>query len=182
MDFFFRFSNDYYREKRALEIVSNFTYDVIIKRRKIMQTSDINSKSIIESDESPKQKLAFLDTLLKTQINGKSLTNKEIADEVSTFIFEGHDTTAVALSFAMYALSIYPDVQEKVYEEQKLVYGNDQNCSPTYQEIQNMKYMDLFLKEVFRLYPSVPYIGRKIKKAFDLSKHIYVNYCYWLEM
>lgn len=49
--------------------------------------------------------------------NGKGLSNQEIADEVDTFMFEGHDTTAAGISFALYNLAKYPEIQRKCREE-----------------------------------------------------------------
>jgi len=35
-----------------------------------------------------------------------------------------------------------------------------------------MKYLDLFIKEAQRVYPSVPFIGRYCDKDYDISKHL----------
>lgn len=40
----------------------------------------------------------------------------------------------------------------------------------TFQEISQMKYLDLFIKEAQRLYPSVPFIGRFTEKDYVIGK------------
>jgi len=42
----------------------------------------------------------------------------------------------------------------------------------TFQEISQMKYLDLFIKEAQRLYPSVPFIGRFTEKDYIIGTHL----------
>lgn len=55
------------------------------------------------------------------------LSNEEIAAEVDTFMFAGHDTTASVLSFLLYNLAIHPEVQEKCRNEVINVTGAKEN-------------------------------------------------------
>jgi len=53
--------------------------------------------------------------------------------------------------------------------------GNDMNRNPNFQEIAQMKYLDLFIKEAQRVYPSVPFIGRYCDKDYDISKYFVIK-------
>lgn len=63
------------------------------------------------SDEYHRKKLAFLDTLLTAKIDNNPMSQKDIYEEVSTFMFEGHDTTTSGITFAIYLLSRHPKIQ-----------------------------------------------------------------------
>ena len=54
---------------------------------------------------------------------GQGLTDKEVRDEVDTFMFEGHDSTASTISWCLYNLAKYPECQEKCREEIMNVIG-----------------------------------------------------------
>lgn len=94
--------------QRTLKTLQDFTYDIIEKRVIALQ----NGISKNEQDPSrPKKKLAFLDALLSSTVDGRPLTKTEIYEEVSTFMFEGHDTTTSGVAFGVYLLSRHPDIQ-----------------------------------------------------------------------
>ncbi|XP_030388342.1 cytochrome P450 4e2-like [Scaptodrosophila lebanonensis] len=169
-NFMYRFAPDYPHYEKTLKILQDFTNEVIAKRIAAHRTGAVEgltSKS--EGDEFKRKKLAFLDTLLSSSIDGRPLTQHEIYEEVSTFMFEGHDTTTSGVAFAVYLLSRHPEEQRKIYEEQLAVMGDDMKRDSTFQEIAEMKYLDLFIKEAQRLYPSVPFIGRYTDKEYVIN-------------
>ena len=49
--------------------------------------------------------------------NGQGLTDLEIREQVDTFVFEGHDTTANSLCWVLYLLAKHPEHQAKCREE-----------------------------------------------------------------
>lgn len=112
--------------------------------------------------------MALLDLLLQSTVDGKPLTNMDIREEVDTFMFEGHDTTTSGISFCLYNIAKYPEVQRKVFEEIQTEIGNDEVL--TLPHLNKLHYLELVIKESLRLYPSVPYYARKLSEEATIGK------------
>lgn len=90
-DLFFKFSQLYRTMNKALKVLHNFTDSVILERREqLLQApeSNLDSKNSDTSGVGEKKKMAFIDILLQSQIEGQPLTNLDIREEVDTFMFE----------------------------------------------------------------------------------------------
>lgn len=162
------------RYDHALKVLHSFTHDIIEKRRKSI-IDDIGAGEVNYLDDDAvgiKKKLALLDVLLKSTVDGKPLKNSEIAEEVDTFMFEGHDTVTSAITFGLYLLSHHPEVQQKILEEVTRIIGDDVNVYPSYNQLMEMKYVECCIKEVLRLYPPVPVYGRNLDEDLDLDGKI----------
>jgi cytochrome P450 len=141
-----------------LKVLHGFTDRVIAERRAARQAAV--SASVVGS-VADGQRLAFLDLLLEND----SLKDTDIREEVDTFMFEGHDTTASGLSFTMWCLGQNPVAMKKLQDEVDSVCGRD---DPTYEQLQQLKYCDMVLKEGMRLFPPVPSIGRTLNQNITL--------------
>ncbi|XP_043401750.1 cytochrome P450 4V2 [Chelonia mydas] len=108
----------------------------------------------------PKRRRAFLDMLLNaTDDEGNKLSYMDIREEVDTFMFEGHDTTAASMSWAIYLLGCHPEAQKKVHRELDEVFGNSDR-PVTMDDLKKLRYLECVIKEALRLFPSVPSFAR----------------------
>jgi len=104
----YRLAPDYPAYSRTLKTLQDFTNEIIDKRIAAHKSGSVSTS---QGDEFTRKKMAFLDTLLSSTIDGRPLNSKELYEEVSTFMFEGHDTTTSGVSFAVYLLSRHQDEQ-----------------------------------------------------------------------
>jgi cytochrome P450 len=49
----------------------------------------------------------------KDEETGEQMTDKQLRDEIVTLFIAGHETTAMAMSWAMYLLAQHPDIVQK---------------------------------------------------------------------
>jgi cytochrome P450 len=88
---------------------------------------------------------------------GEPMSDELIADNLATFLFAGHETTAKALTWALYILARAPEWQERLREEIAAV---TQGAPITAETVNKLPTVSRVLKEVLRLYPPAPVMTR----------------------
>ncbi|KAK0082046.1 hypothetical protein PV326_007366, partial [Microctonus aethiopoides] len=171
-------------QSKALKILHEFTTKIIKERKQYHD--DTNGKylddfsmstprsSATESNDKivKKKRLAFLDLLIAASKRGLGLDDRGIREEVDTFVFEGHDTTAMSIFFTILLLAEHKDIQARAREEiDAILKENDDKM--TINEVQRFTYLERCIKESLRLYPSVPAISRKVTENLQL-KHCFL--------
>lgn len=150
------------RQRKYLKIVHNTTNEVIKRRKKeLLEDRKENIDNNDKDDFGQKKRMAFLDLLLVYKKDGANLTDVEIREEVDTFMFEGHDTTASGMGFCLWMLAKHQNIQDKAYEELVGIFG-DSDRDATSQDLQDMKYLERVIKETQRILPSVPHFAREL--------------------
>lgn len=171
---FYPFTSTCYKEKESLKVIHRYIENVISQRKEERQKGSLSDKKKNSESDGIKKRLAFLDLLLDLKIDGQPLSMRDLRDEVNTFMFEGHDTTASAIMFCLFMLANNPEVQKKAVAEQHDIFGEDcSNATATFSNFNEMKYLDLVIKETLRLYPSVPFYARKLAEDVELKGTIY---------
>ena len=89
---------------------------------------------------------------------GGGMTAKEVRDEVVTIFMAGHETTAQALTWTWYLLSLHPSVEAKLHEELATVLHGR---TPQYEDIANLRYARMVIEESMRLYPPAHTMARE---------------------
>ncbi|NXE24461.1 CP4V2 protein, partial [Ardeotis kori] len=152
--------------EKNLKILHNFTDTVIAeKAAELANTKQTKCDTDGNCEESgSKKRKAFLDMLLSaTDDEGNKLSYRDIREEVDTFMFEGHDTTAAAMNWALYLLGHNPEAQKKVHRELDEVFGNTER-PVTMDDLKKLRYLECVVKEALRLFPSVPMFARTLRE------------------
>ena len=107
-----------------------------------------------------------LSMLLQAQDEGNTMTDKQIHDQVFTFIAAGHETARNTMSWTFYLLSQHPHVLEKLLAELHTVL---QGRSPSVDDLPHLPYLDWVINESWRVYPPAWTLIRRAVDAFDLD-------------
>ncbi|KAJ7241311.1 cytochrome P450 [Mycena haematopus] len=117
------------------------------------------SKADIRASEGEKTLGArrdLLSTLLKANMStsipeSHRLDDAEVVGQIPSFFFAGHETTSLATSWALHALSAHPAAQNKLREE--LFTLSTEN--PTMDELNSLPYLEAVVREMMRVHAPV---------------------------
>jgi cytochrome P450 len=88
---------------------------------------------------------------------GEPMSEKQLVDNLVTFLAAGHETTAKALTWTLYLIARAPQWQERIRAEVESVVGT----SPVEaRHLDRLVITRMVLKEVMRLYPPAPVMTR----------------------
>lgn len=73
-----------------------------------------------------------------------------------------------SISFLIYNLAKYPEIQEKVYQEIKENIDTDKEL--TVRALTELKYTDKVIRESLRLFPAAPVVARVTPEDITISK------------
>jgi cytochrome P450 len=85
-----------------------------------------------------------------------------------TFLIAGHETTAVALTYAWYLLATHPGVEQRLIGELATVLDGD---SPSMTEVSELTFTDHVITETMRLFPPANRIHREPVEDVVIRKY-----------
>ncbi|SFR68529.1 cytochrome P450 [Halogeometricum limi] len=98
--------------------------------------------------------------------DGYPRSDAEVADQLVGILFAGHETTALALTFAWYLLSRNPAVRRRVEREVDDVVGDD---PVSVDHLSDLTALERVVKETLRLYPPVHTLPRVTTREVELG-------------
>jgi cytochrome P450 len=135
--------------RRAVRELDAAVYRIIAARRKDERDSgDLLSMLMQARDE-----------------DGGRMNDKQLRDEVMTFLLAGHETTALTLSWTWHLLAQHPAVEEKLQAELESVLGGR---VPEFSDLPALAFTERVIKESMRLYPPAWSLARTVVSGFEL--------------
>lgn len=122
------------RYKHSLAVLRAFIEELVAERR----TADEPGEDLL--------------SLLVAATDAGGMDDDTLRDNMATFLFAGHETTALAITYTWFLLGHHPDAQERLHAELDRVLGDE---PPTAADLPKLDYTEQVVEEAMRLYPPV---------------------------
>jgi cytochrome P450 len=103
------------------------------------------------------------DLLAATADDGQPLADQEIRDALLTLLIAGHETTSIALSWALEQIIPRADVVERIKDELGRTTGGH---LPRAEHLSQLEYLDAAIRESMRVRTVLPIVVRLTKRPF----------------
>ena len=105
------------------------------------------------------------------ELISKKLQYREVLINAVLFLNAGFETTSLNLAYSTYELAKHHDIQLKLQDEIDQHWKDDQE-QIDYDIINDLKYLDIFIKEVLRMYSTTHRIfGRIASQSTTICGH-----------
>lgn len=146
------------RFRRAVEAIDRIVYRMIGERRALAPES------------APQDLLQSMLAAVDSEGDGKGLGERELRDQLVTLFLAGHETTSHALTWTFYLLSQNPAAERALHEELDRVLGRGRDARlPTFEDLPQLPYTEMVLKESMRLYPPVYLLARRAAEDVEIG-------------
>ncbi len=144
-DWFPRLGPRRWRKGRAARRIRRLLKDFVERRRRE-----------IDAGDAP-QDLATAIMTTRDPVTGDIFGEEEMADQMAIFFLAGHETSASALSWALWCIANCPDVQDRLHAEAAPVFAGETSLS----DLRRLPFTKDVFRETLRLYPPVPMMIRE---------------------
>jgi cytochrome P450 len=111
---------------------------------------------------------SLLDMMLNASTDDGPDAEKSLRDQVITIFLAGYETVANALIWTWYLLSQNPESERRLHQEVDTVL---QGRTPGYDDLPNLRYVEMVLAESMRLYPPAWAMGRYALNDFRIGDY-----------
>ena len=134
-----------------------------------LRASSEADRLLYEQIERTRGRTAGREDILSLMIDaryedGGAMTDEHIRDELRTLLIAGHETTAITLAWALYAVHRHPEVKATLLAELD-ARGSD----PAPDQLARLPYLQAVIDETLRRYPVVDTVFRVLRKPWSFG-------------
>ena len=111
----------------------------------------------LEAGESAYNDIASACIAARDPESGCPFNRKELIDELGVMFLAGHETTASALTWLFFILSVRPEILTRIRQEVEAVAGDG---PISFEQARQLRYVRQVFQETLRLYPPITFIPR----------------------
>lgn len=136
-------------------------------RRELRALDEVVFRIVRERRRRAAGGATLLDDLLTLREDGDPVFDeREIRDELVTFLLAGHETTALALTWALMLLAQHPEAEARFVREIETVLGGRR---PEAADARRLRFTEHVVDEALRLYPPAWGVAREARSPIDVG-------------
>ncbi|KAI1133684.1 cytochrome P450 [Nemania abortiva] len=167
------------RQAQIMGILGQLIPERILTKLPLKHNDNINEASqyirsvcrnlIVEKKQKAAQKEQTGHDILSVALESGGFSDEDLVDQLMTFLAAGHETTASSMTWAIYMLSRFPEVQERLRQEiREHLPSVNSDANITSLDIDHMPYLNAVCNEVLRYYAPVPITLRETAQETDI--------------
>ena len=131
----------------------------------IAELDSVVARIIDNARKDPNADFLLARLLAAQTEDGQSMSDRQARDEAMTMLLAGHETTALTITYALYALSRHPEHEARLRAE--IAQLGAAPATPNH--LPRLPFLDAVIKETLRLYPAAWIIGRQLTSTLELA-------------
>jgi cytochrome P450 len=100
------------------------------------------------------------------QADPENLSRNELVEQLVVLFGASHETVAKAVTWTLFLLAQHPRIMAELYEQLRDRFGEE---PPSWEDLQQVPLLDAVTKEAMRLFPPVPWVGRRVQQEAEVG-------------
>ena len=151
----------------ASKVIRKVCRDLISAKQEKLKSTEEKVREAPESNHTSEK------DIISVAIQSRQFTTDNLVDQLMTFLAAGHETTATSMTWALYSLCQYPQIQARLREDVRthLPSIDDPSKTVTSALLSQCHYLHAVCQEVLRFWAVVPITLREAAKDTTLQGH-----------
>ncbi|TFK27109.1 cytochrome P450 [Coprinopsis marcescibilis] len=142
-----------------VDVMANTSVEIFESKKRAFELGD---EAIHEQVGQGKDIISILLKANMLASEEDKLPDNELIAQISSLTFAAMDTTSNALSRILHTLCEHPEAQDRLRQE--ILQAREEHGELSYDELNNLTFLDAVCRETLRLYPPAPMVMRQARK------------------